>query len=551
MKNTLKRTMALFIAVMMVFCLTACGDSETASNSSVVVGNSSVESNDATTSEDAGNNSENSSASTNSQASTNQSTSSQKPTTSTPSTNTSSPNNPTNSQGTQSQDNGPKAQISGISIGGKALSRFSKERKVYAYELSSSDTKAPQVSASKTKGSGDIKITQATSVNGQATVTLNGETYTIQFAKEDKSTMLNNTYYKLKVDKKLNVAYFGGSVTAGFGSTGADTKSWRAMTTKWLKEQFPNATINETNAAIGGTGSEFGAYRIVEDLKLKSESERPDLVFVEFAINDVYDDCDSFKNMEMVINSIYKYAPNADIVMAFTTDFSKKDSDYAQIVNHKEVAAYYGVPYVYLGSKLYKEIVKENGSAPSSPSNAVWAKYFIDIVHPTDAGYAKYAGYMREFLSGIFSAKKSVPSSLIKKTLPSKTLNQLLANPHTVSFEGQTFSDSGIRFIENGYIRSDKPGSSFTFEFTGTDISFWAWGAARGCKANVVIDGTIKKEISFFRDTDNHLVVPIASGLSSGKHTVTVTMQQTTGRFMQINRVMIAGAGNEGIRVTK
>jgi len=543
MKNTLKRTIALFIAVMMVFCLTACGDSETASNSSVVVGNSSVESTDATTSEDTGNIS----------GSSQPEGSSSVPNNSTASTNpgTSSPNNPTNSQATQSQDNGPKAKISGISIGGKALSRFSQERKVYAYELSSSDTKAPQVSASKTKGSGDIKITQATSVNGQATVTLNGETYTIQFAKKDKSTMLNNTYYKLKVEKKLNVAYFGGSVTAGFGSTGADTKSWRAMTTKWLKEQFPNATINETNAAIGGTGSEFGAYRIVEDLKLKSESERPDLVFVEFAINDVYDGCDSFKNMEAIINSIYKYAPNADIVMAFTTDFSKKDSDYAQIVNHKEVAAYYGVPYVYLGAQLYKEIVKENGSAPSSTSNAVWAKYFIDIVHPTDAGYAKYAGYMREFLSDIFSAKKSVPSSLKKKALPSKTLNQLPVNPHTVSFEGQTFSESGIRFIENGYIRSDKAGSSFTFEFTGTDISFWAWGAARGCKANVVIDGTIKKEINFFRDTDNHLVVPVASGLSSGKHTVTVTMQKTTGRFMQINRVMIAGAGNEGIRVTK
>lgn len=540
MKNQFKKALALLLASILVLGLVGCKENATSSNpSSAVVDNSEVLSSDLSSTD----------AETSSDSSSSQDGDVSQNTTSTNSVTPS--NSSANSQGTQSQDNGPKAQINGISIGGKALSRFSQDRKVYAYELSSSDTKAPQVSASKTKGSGDIKITQATSVNGQATVTLNGDTYTIKFAKEDKSTMLNNTYYKLKTAKKLNVAYFGGSVTMGTGSTDQDTKSWRAMTTKWLKEQFPDATINETNAAIGGTGSEFGAYRAVEDLKLKSESERPDLVFVEFAINDVYDGCDSFKNMEIVINTIYKYAPNADIVMAFTTDFSKRDSDYAQIVNHKEVAAYYGVPYVYLGSKLYKEIVKENGSAPSSTSNAVWGKYFIDIVHPTDAGYAKYAGYMREFLSDIFSAKKSVPSSLKKKELPSKTLNQLPSNPHTVSFEGQTFSESSIRFVENGYIRSDKPGSSFTFEFTGTDISFWAWGATRGCKANVVIDGTIKKEISFFRDTDNHLVVPVASGLSSGKHTVTVTMQQTSGRFMQIKCAMIAGAGNEGIRVTK
>jgi len=102
MKNTLKRTMALFIAVMMVFCLTACGGEETASNSSVVAGNSSVESTDATTSEDTSNTSDNSqsednpSASNNSTASTNPSTSSQKTSTSTPSTTTSTPNNSNN-----------------------------------------------------------------------------------------------------------------------------------------------------------------------------------------------------------------------------------------------------------------------------------------------------------------------------------------------------------------------------------------------------------------------------------------------------------------------
>ena len=102
MKNTLKRTMALFIAVMMVFCLTACGGEETASNSSVVVGNSSVESTDTVTSEDVVNSSESSqpeessSAPTNSQASTNQSTSSQRPSVSTPSTTTSTPDNSNN-----------------------------------------------------------------------------------------------------------------------------------------------------------------------------------------------------------------------------------------------------------------------------------------------------------------------------------------------------------------------------------------------------------------------------------------------------------------------
>jgi hypothetical protein len=69
---------------------------------------------------------------------------------------------------------------------------------------------------------------------------------------------LTNTYKRLTKDRELNVVYFGGSVTAGFGATNEkgessfETHSWRALVGEWFKENFPTATVRNYTAAIGG-----------------------------------------------------------------------------------------------------------------------------------------------------------------------------------------------------------------------------------------------------------------------------------------------------------
>ena len=63
---------------------------------------------------------------------------------------------------------------------------------------------------------------------------------------------LANVYNKLTVDNELTVAYFGGSVTAGAGASNSELYSWRALTHRMLKKEYPNATVTMVNAAIGG-----------------------------------------------------------------------------------------------------------------------------------------------------------------------------------------------------------------------------------------------------------------------------------------------------------
>ena len=56
--------------------------------------------------------------------------------------------------------------------------------------------------------------------------------------------MLNNTIYKLKNNKKLNIGYFGGSITEGAGASHPNN-CWRSLVTKWFRDRYSECEINE------------------------------------------------------------------------------------------------------------------------------------------------------------------------------------------------------------------------------------------------------------------------------------------------------------------
>ena len=85
---------------------------------------------------------------------------------------------------------------------------------------------------------------------------------------------LPNVFLRLERGETVRIAYLGGSITAQEG--------WRPQSLQWFRQQFPAATVREINAAIGGTGSELGVFRLRHDVL----DARPDLLFVEFAVND-------------------------------------------------------------------------------------------------------------------------------------------------------------------------------------------------------------------------------------------------------------------------
>ena len=56
----------------------------------------------------------------------------------------------------------------------------------------------------------------------------------------------------------IKIAYLGGSITAQPG--------WRPKTLAYFQKIYPNAKFSEINAAIGGTGSDLGVFRLKQDV---------------------------------------------------------------------------------------------------------------------------------------------------------------------------------------------------------------------------------------------------------------------------------------------
>lgn len=290
---------------------------------------------------------------------------------------------------------------------------------------------------------------------------------------ETKGSLLPNVYAKMKNGENITVAYFGGSVTEGMGQSSSGN-CWRDLSCKWLDETYGKVNgvkfEQKRYGPLGGTGTDLNVYRV--NYALMYDTDTPaDLLFIEYAINDFYEGLGydgSAYYLESIIRNVRTNNPTCDIVVCITTDYARADTDYSNAKAHADVAEFYGIPVVWMGKQLWNEIVTENGGvAPSSYYDSVWKKYFLDNVHPIDAGYKKYFEYLRDDIlkpnlddNENFSTKVTeyeLPEKLFKDTFKSTSKyygKELLTDAYMIPVSGV----SGDEVSENA--PDYNPGSS-------------------------------------------------------------------------------------------
>jgi len=157
---------------------------------------------------------------------------------------------------------------------------------------------------------------------------------------------LPNFFAKLAAGDAVRIAYLGGSITAQPG--------WRVFSRKWFQEQYPRASIREINAAIGGTGSDLGVFRLRHDvLRFK-----PDLLFVEFAVNDGGAPPDRIqKTMEGIVRQAWKADPTTDICFVYTATqgmmHTLQEGKFPRAAGAMEaVADHYGIPSIHMALRI-------------------------------------------------------------------------------------------------------------------------------------------------------------------------------------------------------
>lgn len=204
---------------------------------------------------------------------------------------------------------------------------------------------------------------------------------------------LPNVFGKLTRGETVRIAYFGGSITAQEG--------WRPQSLHWFRQQFPAATVEEINAAIGGTGTDLGVFRLRHDVL----EARPDLVFVEFAVNDGGAPAAQIHRcLEGIVRQTWRANPKTDICFVYTLadrmlDALKAGELPASQAAMEQIAEHYHIPTINLGvevARLEKEgrlVFKGDRPKTDAEKIALGDRILFspDAVHPyPDTGHALY-----------------------------------------------------------------------------------------------------------------------------------------------------------------
>ena len=309
---------------------------------------------------------------------------------------------------------------------------------------------------------------------------------------------------------QINVVFLGGSITEGAGAS--DVKNCYANRVgEWLKSVYTDKKVTYYNKGVGGTPSEYGLLRLERDVI----SKNPDLVFIEFAVNDGGRDTRHY--MESIVRSL-KSTADPYIVFLYTTD-----ANYTTVTKyHEEIAKHYGIPQISLKDALKNEL---------SCKNATDAGYMMDGVHPLDKGYDVY---FREIVRCLKTG------DYLKKA---REKEKLTAESSAVQTEFISAASDSVERIGTWETNTDNPerswaktlvlGDKLKLTFEGNIFALEQGLHADSAMYEIWIDGTLAetKHPVYREIRSNQLVQGYADfHLPDGVHNVEiVTVPDTTG----------------------
>ena len=289
---------------------------------------------------------------------------------------------------------------------------------------------------------------------------------------------------KARSGEEITIGFIGGSITQGSLAT-SPHNCYAYKVFEWWKERFQDTHFNYVNAGIGGTTSHFAVARASSDLLKMS----PDIVFVEFSVND--DDSNLFlETYEGLVRRIYNCESKPAIVLISNVYY---DTGANAQLSHLKVARYYELPLISMQSAIY----------PAVRDGKIVAKDITpDNLHPNDMGHELVASVVRYFLDRTFEEisigeKPSFDQDGFPKPFTANTYENAVRldsrNYHALC-KGFLVDKSRQTDItdcfKNGWL-SDTPKGRITFiaKCSGAAVQYRKYVSKGAPKAKVFVDG--------------------------------------------------------------
>jgi lysophospholipase L1-like esterase len=203
-------------------------------------------------------------------------------------------------------------------------------------------------------------------------------------AREASSASFADFDRRAQAGGSFRIVCFGASLTWGANATDPALTSYRAVLAGRFEARYPKSRFHVYDAAIGGTNSQLGVFRLERDVLRRD----PDIVFLDFTANDDVNsgDPETLASYEAILRRLVGEArvPVVQVLFPFKWNISR-----AALPKMKRRDAHVALSRAYrtgLGDAI--GLIVDRVEAKEETLDGIWE---TDGVHPGDRGYALFA----------------------------------------------------------------------------------------------------------------------------------------------------------------
>ncbi|MBQ7924663.1 MAG: SGNH/GDSL hydrolase family protein [Lachnospiraceae bacterium] len=354
-----------------------------------------------------------------------------------------------------------------------------------------------------------------------------------------RSLMQTGNNYRLKkaIDKaksgeEVVIAYIGGSITEGANAT-PNNKCYAYRSYEYFKETFASGgdNVKFVNAGMSGTPSTIGMIRYDRDVIQKVGE--PDILIVEFAVNDGDDPTNGVCYESLVLNALQAENDPAVVLLfaVFKSQWNLQD-------RLSPIGTYYDLPMVSIKDAVVPAL--KDGELTE-------AEFFSDVYHPTNAGHQLMAdclNYMFDVVNYEEASEKDITIPAVPKIgnafvgvkmVDSKTSDSnVTITPGCFTGTDNAvggFQHSKDKTFPNNWLKtSTATGDSFKMELTCKNLVmlYKSSNNQNYGKAEVYVDGEKVATLNGYAASgwNNPLLKILFNKKESAKHTIEIKMAE-------------------------
>lgn len=221
------------------------------------------------------------------------------------------------------------------------------------------------------------------------------DVYTQDMVERSLTAVGNTERFHRAIDKArsgedVSIVYLGGSITEGASAQPQATKCYAYLSAQLFAEKFmvSKSQLKYRNAGISGTPSLLGVTRCKQDVL----AYKPDIVFVEFAVNDG-SDAQSRLFYESLVRKLVESETQPAVILIFTLT----NEGYSAQTHMQQIGQHFDLGMISVRDAIQPQI---------DLGKMKWSDYSADFAHPSTRGHA----FIAELIGHYFDVAAQTPA---------------------------------------------------------------------------------------------------------------------------------------------